>query len=143
MDSEKLTGYIPDGENLPGYKKKSFALNYNGGEIWFEHLDGIYGCDGLTVKKLTVDVPKFTRPSSPSFTCFAFDETAVTDAVFDSVRYALLDSGKRFMKAAFCGLERKNTVKFRKAFTGRGFAVAFFDDIEDAKIRLSHRNKAG
>ena len=29
-------------ENLPGYKKKSFVLSYNGGRIWFEHLDGIY-----------------------------------------------------------------------------------------------------
>ena len=32
-----------NGENLPGYKKKSFAIPYNGGEIWIENLDGMYG----------------------------------------------------------------------------------------------------
>ena len=27
---------------LPGVKKKSFVLPFRGGEIWFEHLDGMY-----------------------------------------------------------------------------------------------------
>ncbi len=30
------------GRELPGFRKKSFVLHYGGGEIWFEHLDGIY-----------------------------------------------------------------------------------------------------
>lgn len=32
----------PNPKELPGVKKKSFALPFRGGEIWFEHLDGIY-----------------------------------------------------------------------------------------------------
>ena len=29
-------------EELPGVRKKSFIFPFAGGEIWFEHLDGIY-----------------------------------------------------------------------------------------------------
>lgn len=29
-------------EELSGVRKKSFLLPFAGGEIWFEHLDGIY-----------------------------------------------------------------------------------------------------
>lgn len=29
-------------EKLPGVRKKSFVLPFKGGEIWFEHLDGMY-----------------------------------------------------------------------------------------------------
>ena len=39
-----------DGRTLPGFRKKSFILNYAGGEIWFEHLDGIYGFTELAAK---------------------------------------------------------------------------------------------
>lgn len=56
---------VTNGENLPGYKKKSFVLPYNGGEIWFEHLDGIYGYEQLVLQKLAGDVPRFSRPSHP------------------------------------------------------------------------------
>ena len=31
----------PSGRELPGFRKKSFALPYRGGMIWFEHLDGL------------------------------------------------------------------------------------------------------
>lgn len=30
----------PSGRELPGFRKKSFALPYRSGMIWFEHLDG-------------------------------------------------------------------------------------------------------
>ena len=29
-------------KDLPGLSKKSFSMFFGGGEIWFEHLDGIY-----------------------------------------------------------------------------------------------------
>ena len=31
----------PSGRELPGFRKKSFALPYRSGMIWFEHLDGL------------------------------------------------------------------------------------------------------
>lgn len=42
-------------EQLPGVKKKTFILPYNGGEIWFEHLDGMYQYTELVREKLKKD----------------------------------------------------------------------------------------
>lgn len=124
---------VTNGENLPGYKKKSFVLPYNGGEIWFEHLDGIYGYEQLVLQKLAGDVPRFSRPSAPSHICFVFDETAVTDAILDAVERSVTESGKRFIKIAFTGLDRKSRNKIKKKLSGHGLAVGFPEGLEDAK----------
>lgn len=50
---------MPQSNSLPGYKKKSFLLYYNDGEIWFEHLDSIYGNEDLVIQKLYSDIPLF------------------------------------------------------------------------------------
>ena len=75
---------MTNAKNLPGFCKSSFALPYNGGEIWFEHLDGLYGHEALALEKLAGDAPLFSRPSSPAYICFVLDETAVTAAVVDA-----------------------------------------------------------
>lgn len=121
------------GEELPGYKKKSFILPYNGGEIWFEHLDGIYGYEELVLKKLEKDAPVFSRPSATAFVCFVFDETVVTDKIFCAVKNAVLLKGKRFMRIAFVGLDKANIRRFKRELTGNGFAVGFLKGLEDAK----------
>ena len=124
---------IRKGEELPGFRKKSFVLPYNGGEIWFEHLDGIYGFEELVLKKLDGDVPVFSMPSSPSFLCFVFDETVVTDRIIEAVTHSILDSGKRFMKIAFVGLDRPASRKVKKQLSGKGFGIGFLKGLEDAK----------
>lgn len=75
--------------NLPGYRKKSFLLYYNGGEIWFEHLDGIYENEDLVIQKLYSDIPLFVRPSSTSFICFAYNETIITENIIFAVKKAV------------------------------------------------------
>lgn len=124
---------ITEGEKLPGYRKKSFLLPYNGGEIWFEHLDGIYAYETLVLKKLAADAPFFTRPSSSSYICFVFDETEVTRVVADAVASVILGGTKRFMKVAFSGLDRKNERLFKRILDGKGFGLGFFEGLEDAK----------
>ena len=89
--------------DLPGYRKKSFLLYYNGGEIWFGHLDGMYGYEDPVLKKPDSDIPLFTKPSSTSFICFVFHETIVTDSIFLAVKNAVVGSGKQFSGIAFCG----------------------------------------
>ncbi len=126
--SEKVNG-----EELAGYKKKSFALPYNGGEIWFEHLDGLYGFEELVLKKLAEDSRVFSRPSSPAFACFVFDETDVTDEIINAVKLSIVGSGKRFLKIAFVGLDRKSVRKFKKEFAGNGLEINFLGGLEDAK----------
>lgn len=124
---------LRDAENLLGYIKKSFALPYNGGEIWFEHLDGIYDNENLVLKKLASDIRLFTRPSSASYICFVFDETAVSEQILASVVDSILESKKRFMKIAFSGLDKKSRHNLKRRLSGKGFGIGFFDGLEDAK----------
>ena len=39
-----------DGRDLPGCRKKSFSLPFAGGEIWFEHIDGLYHFEELALE---------------------------------------------------------------------------------------------
>ena len=136
MSREKETFILRDAinaENLPGYKKKSFSLAYHGGEIWFEHLDGIYDYENLALKKLAEDTAMFARPSSPCDICFVFDETTVTDRMIGAVKKAILGSGKRFMKIVFAGLAPKARRRIEKELEGNGFGIRFFTGLEDAK----------
>ena len=130
MTSDKQTA------NLPGYRKKSFLLYYNGGEIWFEHLEGLRDHEDLVIEKLNADMPSFLKPSSTSYLCFVFFETLITQGIMLALKKSLSESGKRFTKIAFCGLDRKNQKKFKKEFFDHGFGIAFFDGLEDAKIWL-------
>ena len=119
--------------HLPGFRKSSFALPYNGGEIWFEHLDGLYGHEALALEKLAGDAPLFSRPSSPAYICFVLDETAVTAAVVEAVKQALSRSGKRFLKIAFTGLDRKGRRSIKRSLSACGCPIGFLDGLEQAK----------
>ena len=118
---------------LPGYEKKSFLLYYNGGEIWFEHLECMHGREDTVLKKLDLDSRTFLKPSSTSFLCFVFFDTAVTDNIILAVKNILLGSNKHFTKIAFCGLDKRDQRKFKRALSDQGFGAAFFDGLEDAK----------
>ena len=122
--------------DLPGYRKKSFLLYYNGGEIWFEHLEGLLDHEDLVIEKLNDDIPYFIKPSSTSLMCFVFFETVMTDHILLAVKKAVLESKKQFAKIAFCGLDRKSQKKFKKNLSGKGFGMAFFEGLEDAKVWL-------
>lgn len=125
-----------DPRDLPGFIKKSFALPFAGGEIWFEHLDGIYGYTSLVLEKLAGDIPQFVRPSAPANICVMLDETDITDDLIGALVEALTMHGKRFMRAAFVGVDKRNRrakKEFSKRLYGRGFAIAFFSDTEKAK----------
>ena len=49
-----------------GLQKKSFLLYYGGGEIWAEHLDGLYGYTNLAIEKFEKDYLECKRPSLPA-----------------------------------------------------------------------------
>lgn len=118
---------------LPGFRKKSFLLYYRGGEIWFEHLDGIYGHEALVLEKLAGDRSAFCRPSAPSMIGFVLDETTVTPEIVAAVTDALLHSGKRFRMVCFVGADRKTKKALQAALASGTFALAFQDDLEKAK----------
>ena len=120
-------------EELPGVKKKSFILPFAGGEIWFEHLDGIYQYTEFAIQKLRADTPIFRRPSSPGYITFVLDETFITEELISEITNALLKPDKRFMRVAFVGADSVSCKKLKKLLSGHGFAVKFFDGIEPAK----------
>jgi len=124
---------VNDPSELPGVKKKSFILPFAGGEIWFEHLDGIYQYTGLAIEKLRKDTVTFRRPSSPGYITFVLDETMITDELIAEIADALTKPGKRFMRAAFVGADGLSCKKLKKVLQGHGFAIRFFDGIEPAK----------
>ncbi len=121
------------GRELPGFRKKSFVLYYGGGEIWFEHLDGIYQYTELAVEKLCADSDFFCRPSAPSYIAFVLDETAVTDELILTISEKLKKSEKQFMRVAFIGANKKAKNNLKKYLKNSSFAVNFFKGIEPSK----------
>ena len=118
---------------LPGIKKKSFILPYAGGEIWFEHLDGIYQYAELATQKLRRDTAVFHRPSYPGYITFVLNETIITEELISEIADALIKPGKQFMRVAFVGADRHSSRKLKKILYGHGLIIKFFDGIEPAK----------
>ncbi|MGN1416868.1 MAG: hypothetical protein ACI4XF_08495 [Oscillospiraceae bacterium] len=118
---------------LPGLKKKSFSMFFGGGEIWFEHLDGIYDQTELAIEKLMNDSKQFCRPSLPSLIAVNVDETVVSDELIDAVSDRLLNSCKRFTRVAIVGADSTSVRKFKRSFREAPFALYFTNDFERAK----------
>lgn len=96
---------IPDDSNinpedLPGVKKKSFVLPFGGGEIWFEHLDGMYQYTELVLSKLKQDAEVFCQPSKPGVIGFVLNETVINQTVVDAIEEALCNGTKCYRKVA-------------------------------------------
>lgn len=130
-DQSRFIDKKPD--ELSGVKKKSFILPFAGGEIWFEHLDGVYQYSELALQKLRADAALFRRPSAPRHIAFVLDETIITDALLAEIADALVRPDRPFMRAAFVGADRLSVKKLKALLRGRGFAIEFFDGIEPAK----------
>ena len=124
---------ISNPRDLPGFRKKSFALPFGGGEIWFEHLDGIYEYEELVLEKLSGDIPIFCRPSKTSVIGFVLDETVVTDKICSAIVNALINTAKRFTRVCFIGSDKKTAKRLKKELFAHGFAVSFINDFEKAK----------
>lgn len=125
--------FCEDPRMLPGFRKKSFLLYYRGGEIWFEHLDGIYEHAGLVLEKLAGDRSVFCRVSAPSMIGFVLDETVVTPEIVTAIADALLHSGKVFRMVCLIGTEKKARKALQSALHDGPFALACINDLEKAK----------
>ena len=108
-------------------------MPYAGGEIRFEHLDGIYNHEELILEKLNNDRPAFSRPSATSLICFVLNESEVTANVVSAISDALINTPKRFMKVCFVGTDKRTERALKVSLKERTFALAFIDDLEKAK----------
>ena len=118
---------------LPGFKKKSFAMFFENSEIWFEHLDGIYENSNFVLEKFYEDFETFARSSMPSLICFNLDETEINDEIISVISGKLLNSEKTFLRVCFVGVNMKNSKKLKKALENRQFVLGFNNDFEKAK----------
>lgn len=132
-DFSRMISGIDDPTDLPGVKKRSFILPFGGGEIWFEHLDGMYQYTDLVLQKLWADAKQFTLPSKPSLIGFVLDETIITEEVTDAIA-DILCGGKRFTRVAFIGTDREIRHLLKLSLAGRShFAKGYINDFERAK----------
>lgn len=126
-------GPLPPDE-LPGVKKASFVLPFRGGEIWFEHLDGMYQFTDLVLEKLERDGKTFLLPSKPSCIGFVMNETRITPEITERIADVLVRSEKRFLRVGFIGAQPKTKKSLTRLLKNTApFAFAFFDDLEEAK----------
>lgn len=122
---------------LPGVKKPSFVLPFGGGEIWFEHLDGMGQHTQLAIDKLQKDSLSFLLPSRPAQIGFVLSETRVTKALADEIAAQLCGGQKPFRRVCLIGTDWKARRMLRKALENRsGFALFFTNDFERAKAWL-------
>lgn len=127
---------------LPGVRKKSFSLPFSGGEIWFEHLDGMYQYTELVFEKLKNDSYTFLLPSRPAYIAFVLDETLITSDLIDEIVRLLCSDIKQFMRICFIGTDRKSKKLLRCALSVKnGFSVAFINDMEKAKEWLINSDR--
>lgn len=88
-------------------KKKSFALPYAGGEIWAEHLDGLYTYKDTVLKKFRQDMTEMLKPSAPSAIAVALAETKVDAEILQTILDTYMNTDKTIQKVVFVGLNRR------------------------------------
>jgi hypothetical protein len=91
-----------------GVKKKSFALFYNGGEIWCEHLDSLGDNRHLVHKKFKQDLEEVKKVSTPSYIIVNLDETLVDREILETILYSYRDIEKDIKKVVIVGLSVRN-----------------------------------
>jgi len=129
---EEKSDIIPS--NLPGVKKKSFSMFFGGGEIWFEHLDGIYNYYDIVISKFENDYEKFNKPSSPSLIAINLDETIINENIVCTISNKLINGNKKLSRVVFVGLDKKSKKMFSKTLKNHiNFALEFINDYEKAK----------
>lgn len=135
MIKSEREDYFMNGTELPWYTKKSFAMPFGGGEIWFEHLDGIYEFTDLAISKLNEDYKKFKSPSMTSLIAINLDETVINDTLIKEICEKLVNGFKYFTKVVFVGVDKQT----KKRLIQELFTAAECD--EDFIYFLKDRDK--
>ncbi|MDD2955026.1 MAG: hypothetical protein PHD67_01785 [Oscillospiraceae bacterium] len=107
-------------EELPGARKKSFAMFYGGTEIWFEHLDGMGRHTGLVKEKFLRGAASFQRPSAPSLFALNAAETRMTRELAEKIASVLAKGKKLFFRVAVVGCGPWGEASFEKRLPAAG-----------------------
>ncbi|MDL2318754.1 hypothetical protein LJC74_06760 [Eubacteriales bacterium OttesenSCG-928-A19] len=117
-----------------GVRKESFALPFNGGTIWYEHLDALGSDQAAFRSKLSTDMTELAKPSAPSHIAVIVDETEIT-AALSALLVQALTTQAHPKRVAFVGMslweKRRTRALLRKIEPP--FPVSFHGDLEQAK----------
>ena len=102
--------------------KRSFELNFRGGTVWCEHLDGMGHLEQEVIDKFYGDIPKMLRSSVSSSMIIDLDETVITGAVEDAIVNRLAGTGKKFRKIAFVGVDKNIAPGFMRSIIAPGLS---------------------
>ena len=116
-----------------GLKKKSFSMFFNGGEIWFEHLDSLYDQTELIKQKFMQDLLVIQRPSTSSFVAVILNESNIDGEILDLIINEFSDLNKQLRKVVFIGLTMKMIRYVKKISAHTNFLIICMDDLEKAK----------
>lgn len=118
-----------------GIMKKSFVLNYNGGEIWIEHLDSMGDYRTKVYEKLEDDFKRFANVSLPTHVIVNLDETFVNEELLQCLVTKLINTPQKIRKVAFVGLCKRNQRILKRFVMERecDFLVICENDFEKAK----------
>ncbi len=119
-------------ENNIGLKKKSFTINYKGGEIWIEHLDSIQD-PALLKEKFAQDLLQIKRPSTSSFIAINLDQSSVDAELLNDILASLCNMDKPIRKVVMVGLNKELKQLVRRRRYELSFVVNCMDDFEKAK----------
>jgi hypothetical protein len=122
---------------LPGMHKKSFAMYFGCGEIWFEHLDGMYSFIDEVMNKFIEDTLNIAKPSAPSLIAVNLDETDVNEKIITLITDTYIKNTRYIHKVVFVGLDKHSEKLMKWTFKRRTaeylFAVNYLNDFEKAK----------
>lgn len=116
-----------------GIKKKSFAIPYNNGEIWCEHLDALGSKKELIKEKWTQDMMHFDKPATTSYMVIILNETEIREEEFEYIWETLLHLKKSLRKLAFSGADKKVRLLLKTRTGELNYPMKCFEDLERAK----------
>ena len=115
-----------------GLYKKSFSINYKGGEIWIEHLDAIRN-QAYIKDKFIQDLAQIRRPSTSSFIAINLDQSNVDADLLNFILDSLRDIDKPIRKVVMVGLNKELKKLINKRRFELSFVMECIDDFEEAK----------
>lgn len=119
--------------------RESFAMAFQGGEIWFCQLDALYEEKELVMKKFHKDMDSIRRPSATGLVGINLNQTAVDGEMAAEIANRLIEFEK-LRKVVFVGVNRKikHVIKGQLSHSDKtvGFLYTFIDDFEKAKLWL-------
>lgn len=130
-------------EALPGTNKKSFAMSFGGGEIWIEHLDGMYSFTDKVMEKFIIDTQNVIKPSATSLIAVNLDETVVDERIISLITDTYIKNSRYIRRVVFVGMNIHSRKLMKRAFKKRQseyqFVTNYVNDFEKAKEWLIGR----